>query len=198
MNFRSQETEFEKRYARLNGVLQKSVFYATRLKERMDEEKAKYASCRANSPANKPKAKGKGKRSRRPSNGGSKRARVDSDEDEEAQVKRIKVDAAGEEGRLAQPALITGARLKGYQLEGVEWMIGLDKNGVSGILGMFAILLLHRYDTHAVTYSGRDGFGQGTLCSLLPRRCSCEYMYRRCKQSPSPHIYVKAIIRDPS
>ena len=147
MNFRLQETEFEKRYARLNGVLQKSAFYATQLKARMDEEKAKYASRRANSPAdNKPKVKGKGRQSRRPPSGSSKRARVDTDEDqdEEAQVKRIKIGAAEEEHTLVQPALITGARLKGYQLEGVEWMIGLDKNGVSGILGTFAILSLHR------------------------------------------------------
>lgn len=35
-----------------------------------------------------------------------------------------------------QPALVTGAKLKDYQLEGVEWMVSLDKNGVSGILGM--------------------------------------------------------------
>ena len=141
-----QETEFEKRYARLNGVLQKSAFYATQLKARMDEEKAKHGSGRANSPAYKSKAKGNGKQSRRPSKGGSKRTRVDGDENEaeRAQIKRMKIDVAEEEHRLAQPSLITGAKLKDYQLEGVEWMIGLDKNGVSGILGMFVIILLHR------------------------------------------------------
>ena len=36
---------------------------------------------------------------------------------------------------FTQPALITGARLKKYQLEGVAWMAGLYKNGISGILG---------------------------------------------------------------
>lgn len=106
----------------------------------MDEEKAKHASRRANSPADtKPKPNGKGKQTRRPSKGGSKRARgdVDDDDDEEAEAKRMKIDAVEEEQRLDQPALITGAKLKDYQLEGVEWMIGLDKNGVSGILGMW-------------------------------------------------------------
>jgi ATP-dependent DNA helicase len=33
-----------------------------------------------------------------------------------------------------QPALITGATLKPYQLEGLQWMVSLDKNGISGIL----------------------------------------------------------------
>ena len=38
--------------------------------------------------------------------------------------------------KFLQPALVTGGKLKDYQLEGVEWMVSLDKNGVSGILGV--------------------------------------------------------------
>jgi len=34
-----------------------------------------------------------------------------------------------------QPNLITGAKLKSYQLEGLQWMVSLDQNGISGILG---------------------------------------------------------------
>jgi ATP-dependent DNA helicase len=37
--------------------------------------------------------------------------------------------------RMKQPKLVTGGKLKDYQLEGVEWMISLDQNGISGILG---------------------------------------------------------------
>lgn len=37
-----------------------------------------------------------------------------------------------------QPALVTGAKMKDYQLEGVEWMMGLHQNGISGILGEFS------------------------------------------------------------
>lgn len=44
------------------------------------------------------------------------------------------VDAATRP-KFLQPALVTGGTLKDYQLEGVEWMVSLDKNGVSGILG---------------------------------------------------------------
>lgn len=45
------------------------------------------------------------------------------------------VDAPGTRPKFLQPALVTGGKLKEYQLEGVEWMVSLDKNGVSGILG---------------------------------------------------------------
>lgn len=33
-----------------------------------------------------------------------------------------------------QPALITGATLRDYQLRGVEWLVGLYENGINGIL----------------------------------------------------------------
>lgn len=36
--------------------------------------------------------------------------------------------------RYKQPALITGATLRDYQLYGVEWLIGLYENGLNGIL----------------------------------------------------------------
>ncbi|KAJ7899243.1 SNF2 family N-terminal domain-containing protein, partial [Mycena olivaceomarginata] len=33
-----------------------------------------------------------------------------------------------------QPALVTGGKLKDYQLEGLQWMVGLHQQGISGIL----------------------------------------------------------------
>lgn len=72
------------------------------------------------------------------------RAHVEEDEDEE-NPKRMKVDEVPDERAevedeedsqtFTQPGLITGARLKKYQLEGVAWMAGLYQNGISGILG---------------------------------------------------------------
>ena len=60
----------------------------------------------------------------------------DEDEDDEdattRETKRAKND--NPEG-FKQPALLSGAKLKDYQLEGVQWMIGLYEAGVSGILG---------------------------------------------------------------
>jgi ATP-dependent DNA helicase len=48
----------------------------------------------------------------------------------------------GEDARVLtfrQPALVTGAKMKDYQLEGVEWMMGLHQNGISGILGGWCV-----------------------------------------------------------
>ena len=45
-----------------------------------------------------------------------------------------------------QPELITGAKLKPYQLEGLQWMVSLDQNGISGILA--------------------DEMGLGKVCSI--------------------------------
>jgi ATP-dependent DNA helicase len=44
-------------------------------------------------------------------------------------------DPPDEQLVFQQPALITGATLKPYQLEGLQWMVSLDQNGISGILG---------------------------------------------------------------
>jgi len=52
--------------------------------------------------------------------------------------KKIKLDDSQEEEDKAyhgeQPALITGATLKSYQLAGVQWMVSLYENGLNGIL----------------------------------------------------------------
>jgi len=45
-------------------------------------------------------------------------------------------EASDEQIVFQQPSLITGATLKPYQLEGLQWMVSLDQNGISGILGM--------------------------------------------------------------
>jgi ATP-dependent DNA helicase len=97
------------------------------------------ALLRTDAPEIVPKVETKGKQSRRKSQSGKKRARTNnlSDvEDEEEPAKRTKLndDALP---KFKQPSLVTGATLKDYQLEGVEWMVGLDSNGVSGILGVF-------------------------------------------------------------
>lgn len=69
-----------------------------------------------------------------------KRAAVESDsedEDDARSRKKAKVEDVHveEDTTFLQPALITGAKLKDYQLEGVAWMAGLHQNGISGILG---------------------------------------------------------------
>lgn len=74
---------------------------------------------------------------------GGKRLRVaESDDEDEARNKKLKKEdgeaATGEDPDdlvFQQPALVTGAKLKSYQLEGLQWMVSLDQNGISGILG---------------------------------------------------------------
>jgi ATP-dependent DNA helicase len=110
-------------------LLDKSVIYSGVLKQHMDSAKLKAAS----EPPSKPK--GRARKS-------GKRLRVGSDS-EDGPSKRTKTkdnvshptSAEANASKLKQPALITGTKLKGYQLEGVEWMISLDQNGISGILG---------------------------------------------------------------
>lgn len=50
-------------------------------------------------------------------------------------VRKQDVEETGEPV-FRQPALVTGAKLKNYQLEGLQWMVSLDQNGISGILGI--------------------------------------------------------------
>ncbi|KAH0485931.1 MAG: uncharacterized protein KVP18_003657 [Porospora cf. gigantea A] len=74
--------------------------------------------ARSNSKAkakNSKKKKETSKRSRRP---------TEEEEDPEENITRLSV----------QPSLLTGATLKNYQLEGLNWLISLYENGLNGIL----------------------------------------------------------------
>jgi len=119
--------------------------------DRAKQREAKEARARAQKKAPTKFKKGKGG----PSDGSRKRAwsaEVTDEEgeergDEHGQSKKRKGDSGeaippteGEEEEdeppiFDQPALITGAKLKNYQLEGLQWMVSLDQNGISGILG---------------------------------------------------------------
>ena len=64
--------------------------------------------------------------------GASRRAAAATEEEDAA-------DAAAEAERkttylTVQPAAITGGQMRAYQLEGLNWMIGLQNNGINGIL----------------------------------------------------------------
>ncbi|SNX86342.1 related to proliferation associated SNF2-like protein [Melanopsichium pennsylvanicum] len=45
-----------------------------------------------------------------------------------------KQNNANESGRRNQPKLVTGAKMREYQLDGLEWLISLYENGLNGIL----------------------------------------------------------------
>ncbi|KAI0033219.1 SNF2 family N-terminal domain-containing protein, partial [Vararia minispora EC-137] len=117
----------EERFRRLSYLLEKSELYAKLLVDQI--EKSRQARIASNGAASIKQTKSGRKRGKGGARAGAKRARADSI-DEEPQAKRVKSDATAFE----QPALLTGATLKDYQLEGVQWMVGLWENGVSGIL----------------------------------------------------------------
>lgn len=75
-------------------------------------------------------------------------------------VEHAGADEPGARPKFLQPTLVTGGKLKDYQLEGVEWMVSLDKNGVSGILGASCMSNVSGAWLTGVC-SGRDGFGKG-------------------------------------
>lgn len=134
-------------------MLEKSAVYSTFLKTRMEEERARRQEAARSQAQDKKLAlhrKAKGTPSV-----GRKRARVtvvtdDEEEDVGDERGRLKKKKKGESGGALppteageddepplydQPALVTGGKLKNYQLEGLQWMVSLDQNGISGILG---------------------------------------------------------------
>lgn len=142
--------------SQLKNILDKSQVYSKILSERLEEDKkrqreaflAQEAAAKAKNANGKGTKRGRasvaGKGKRR--KGANGRAVVDSEEeasdhhDEEVKDEHDKdkeqeaKDLAERFGVFQQPKLITGATLKPYQLEGLQWMVSMDQNGISGIL----------------------------------------------------------------
>ncbi|KJA16745.1 hypothetical protein HYPSUDRAFT_171034 [Hypholoma sublateritium FD-334 SS-4] len=117
------ESETERRLARLQSVLQRSAVFSSILKDRMDEEKARQLAIQAERREqleHMPRA-GRPSKKKKGVHGEAIPVEDPKGKDEEPPV-------------FMQPALITGAKLKPYQLEGLQWMVSLDQNGISGIL----------------------------------------------------------------
>lgn len=118
----------QERLAQLQHLLKQSTAYSTIIKQRMDEEKEKQAAILA---AKQEEGKKGAKRAppTRTLPEGKRRKGADGEavaiHDEASDVQLV----------FQQPSLIT-ATLKPYQLEGLQWMVSLDQNGISGILGM--------------------------------------------------------------
>jgi ATP-dependent DNA helicase len=131
------------RFMNMQVLLEKSSIFTEVLKDQMDRTREKHAAVAAATQKRSTKTK-QNQRERNPArraSGRGKRARVasddedDEDHDEKEPVKRVKVLPDEAKPAFVQPALVTGAKLKDYQLEGVAWMVSLWENGISGILG---------------------------------------------------------------
>jgi ATP-dependent DNA helicase len=126
--------------------MEKVELYTSILKKQMDAAKNTHAQV---SPAQKlsessvrserSTRKGKGKRSLEGtlSTPPSKRAKTGNVNKTDLDTSQDEAPAPGADELLVfkQSVLITGTKLKDYQLEGVAWMVGLYGEGISGILG---------------------------------------------------------------
>ncbi|KIM43935.1 hypothetical protein M413DRAFT_443000 [Hebeloma cylindrosporum] len=122
------EMETERRLEKLQYILQRSAVFSGILKTRMDEEKAKQLALLAE----RQRAEKAGKKRGRPAAQRSSHGKRQKGANGQAVVAEDTAD--GDIPIFQQPALITGATLKSYQLEGLQWMVSLDQNGISGIL----------------------------------------------------------------
>ena len=97
----------------------------------MEEEKAKQSALRAEHKEQHQTGKKRGGSKLNPSSKGKRK------KGSNGQIVAVEenTDEEHEPVVFQQPSLITGAKLKSYQLEGLQWMVSLDQNGISGILG---------------------------------------------------------------
>ena len=121
----------DEKWKKLQPFLQRATLFAKVLKEQMDS--AKHLHLAPPSPTRATTRK----RARQDASGSERVKRLRKDDDSDVISDREDKSGQPEEPlpRFMQPALITGAKLKEYQLEGVAWMVGLYQNGISGILG---------------------------------------------------------------
>ncbi|KAF8530036.1 SNF2 family DNA-dependent ATPase [Hysterangium stoloniferum] len=111
------EQDLQSRLISLNALLEKSSMYTAKLGEQMNMTNMTIAQEQERARSSK------------------KRSRDDIDQDEEEDDTESKQQNLGDAPvMLKQPEAITGATLKDYQLQGVEWLTGLYLNGVNGIL----------------------------------------------------------------
>jgi ATP-dependent DNA helicase len=165
------------RLQQLDKLLEKSRVYTSVLKERMEQARLNMQAKATPKAAETPKAKAKRGRPAK----GRKRAR-DDEEEEEAEEPVPTEDLSA----IEQPALITGTKLKSYQLEGFAWMASLYENGISGILAdemglgkVWELVLVHSRSTNDVDPTNYR------LQRLLPRALVQAILGRMPSQRPA-------------
>ncbi|KAJ7719352.1 SNF2 family DNA-dependent ATPase [Mycena maculata] len=135
----AEQTDWDVRYKRLERLLEKSEMFSSMLATQMESAKQEHAARVQEARALR--AKRKEEEEARPRKRRRRGKQVPDEEDKELDLllgeedgEEGKEGKEGKEGTFAQPALVTGARLKDYQLEGLQWMVSLDQQGISGIL----------------------------------------------------------------
>ncbi|KAH7325155.1 P-loop containing nucleoside triphosphate hydrolase protein [Rhizoctonia solani] len=136
-----EDVDATRRMARLNFLLERSSLYAKILEARINQQQEELAK--------KPPVEKNTNQSQKTTVKGRKRARASDSYDIAGHIDSSTLEKANKRARgeqvkveeqptampsMEQPALITGARLKDYQLEGVRWIASLWENGLNGIL----------------------------------------------------------------
>lgn len=124
--------EFKAKGNQLDLLLLKAESYSHFIMENQKRSRIRLQvvpKAREDEKSKPPKAKKGGKRK---SAGGSsesptKKARADG-------VDEVKTDDIGEEFTFRQPQSLVGGTLLPYQLDGLQWLLSLWENGLSGIL----------------------------------------------------------------
>lgn len=90
------------------------------------------------------------------SRGRSHKGRINSRNTEELEDNLLLKDeeedgAAAGHRLLAQPSIITGGKMRDYQMQGLNWLIHLYDNGINGILAdeMVTLMLDKEYLSHS-------------------------------------------------
>ena len=148
---------------KLQYILQRSAVFSSILKTRMEEEKARQLALLAE----RQRAEKTGKKRGRPAAQSSPHGKRQKGVNGQAVV--VEDTAEGEMPIFQQPALVTGAKLKSYQLEGLQWMVSLDQNGISGILGSWHLSLMREYQHNQSCFSRRNGFGKDPPNNCIQR-----------------------------
>ncbi|TFY65079.1 hypothetical protein EVJ58_g2214 [Rhodofomes roseus] len=140
-----EDEEMSERLKTLKNILEKSTLFVEVLKQQMDRVKLNGTRRTIQTKTTSKKREVASADHTSQKAGTKKRLRADAQDSKAHAPKRVKMvgeeQAADAKEAVAenatpfeQPALVTGATLKDYQLEGVAWMAALHQSGLSGIL----------------------------------------------------------------
>lgn len=123
---------------KLKFLLDKSQIYAKIIGERMERQQrqqAEAAARRAKKQKREAESNTTSPARKKRRSGATRDSKPVVSANEHDELSHAEYDDSATNGyTFQQPALVTGAKLRGYQLAGVQWMISLYENGLNGIL----------------------------------------------------------------
>ncbi|RCV09383.1 hypothetical protein SETIT_2G023300v2 [Setaria italica] len=131
----------ETRYNKLDELLTKTQLFSQFLLEKMDQIADEGVETQAEEPEVEEKKKGRGRKRKAKPQYNDKKAKTAvaamltrSREDRLAENCTLSEEERWEKEQANLVPLLTGGKLKSYQIKGVKWLISLWQNGLNGIL----------------------------------------------------------------